>query len=465
MSWLHRVSNLASSLLSQIWHSLAKFGLIKLVIILGAFVELGMLSFLKGIFNAYIASFLILASGLVVGIAFIYQFYDKECSIPKPVVRHQQTTKKNLYLIGIFLLGLMISGILANREFNKFIIEDFYTVSGGSDVIPQIGVIIDRFLSGEFPYRWIYADDWGFHHHLFPTYLPLTWMPFIIPDLIGLDYRWFAFAVLGVSFALFCYYFIRRSPPFKQRALLAALPFLFLIPLILFDHEGMFRYSVETQIVGFYLLVGMALLSKSILWRALALLLCVLSRYSLVLWIPLFLLVLLFREPKRNALIIGGLLGLGILVIYVLPFLSQDWTIYKQGYDYHTNAAFASWELMPWQQPNERPFALYKGLGFGWWFYENLDGALADKVNAYRYFHAAASGGTVLLMSFLFWRLRNRIDYRIFLLGSFKIYLVIFYNFIQIPFGYLFMVPIILSLPIIGLTLLAKDAPRLVKIS
>lgn len=435
---------------------IANISWLKLLIILSAFVELGLLSFLKGVFSSYTASVLLLVSGLLSGSAFLYLFFkNKGFSIPPASSPAWLTVKKKMLLMGIFLIGLLVSAILLSQEFKLFIIEDFYTVSDGSDVIPQIGIIIDRFLSGEFPYRWIYADDWGFHHHLFPTYLPLTWMPFILPDLIGLDYRWFAFAVLGLSFALFAYYFIRRLPKFTHGLWLTLLPFLFLIPLIIFDHEGMFRYAVETQIVGFYLMLSLAILSGSNILRALALLFCVLSRYSLVLWIPLFLVVLLVREPKKNPFIIGGLVGLGVILLYIWPFLSQDWTIYQQGYDYHTTAAFASWELMPWQQPHELPFALYKGLGFGWWFYENLDGDLVEKVNAYRFFHAAASGGVILLLGLLFWRIRNNIDYRIFLLGSFKIYLVIFYNFIQIPFGYLFMVPIILSLPIIGLSLSA----------
>ncbi|PHN03742.1 hypothetical protein [Flavilitoribacter nigricans] len=460
MNWRTLVSRLASGLKTSLAGESGKLRLAQLFIVVSALVELGMLSFLKGTFDAYTSSFLMLLSGLAVGFAFLYLFYGKKYALPSLSPGGRPGWQKIL-LSATFLIGFVIAAILIQKEFDQFVIEDFYTVTDGSDVIPQIGILVDRFLSGEFPYRWIYADDWGFNHHLFPTYLPLTWMPFIIPDLLGLDYRWFAFFVLAASFAACSYYFVRRSTDLLSALFLTALPFIFLIALIVWDHEGMFSYAVETQVVGFYLFLSLALMSRSNWLRAVSMLLCLLSRYALVLWIPLFLVVVLIREPRKNAFLIAGLLGLGVAIIYGLPFLSQDWTIFQQGYDYHTTAAFASWELQPWQQPDERPFALYKGLGFGWWFYEHLSGTLVEKVNAYRQFHAAVSLGIVLLSGVFFWLKKEEMDYRIFLLGSFKIYLVIFYNFIQIPFGYIYMVPIILSLPIIGISLLSRPATQL----
>jgi len=56
-----------------------------------------------------------------------------------------------------------------------------------------------------------------------------------------------------------------------------------------------------------------------------------------------------------------------------------------------------------------------------------------------------------------FYKIKDRIDYRIFLLGTLKIYLVLFYNFIQIPYNYLYLPLVFVSLTMFALLFSRKN--------
>lgn len=158
-----------------------------------------------------------------------------------------------------------------------------------------------------------------------------------------------------------------------------------------------------------------------------------------------------FQGEKTNLFQIGGWLALGILGLYVIPFLSQDSTIFKQGYDYHTQAAQISFIPLPWQKAGELPALITNGFGMAIYYDQFIDGTAAEKLWFLKNTHLFLLCLTVLFSMIIFYKIKDRMDYRIFLLGTLKVYLVIFYNFIQIPFCYLFLPMVFISLPMIGL--------------
>jgi len=107
----------------------------------------------------------------------------------------------------------------------------------------------------------------------------------------------------------------------------------------------------------------------------------------------------------------------------------------------------------PWQKTGEMPILLTNGFGFAIYFYEFMDGSIAEKLWAYRMTHLGLSASVALMSMIIFYKIKDQIDYRIFLLGTLKIYLVFFYNFIQIPFHYLIFPLVFISLPMIALLL------------
>ncbi|MEM9990645.1 MAG: hypothetical protein AAF738_02715 [Bacteroidota bacterium] len=426
-------------------------------IFVAALLELGMLTFFKNSLGPRISPLILLFSGLFVGIAPLYFLRNQKLHFEQAA----RSNPKNRLLTTVLpmLLGFGACAYLLHQEITDFPITDFRKVEG-SDVIPQIGILVERFLNGEFPYRWI--GEWSFSHQLYPTYLPLTWMPYILADAIHLDYRWFAFGCLSIAFITVGFRMLPPSKSMLSQAVLAVLPFLFLFAFLLEDNEGIFRYAVETLIAAFYLFVGLSLTTRSNTFRGIALLFCLLSRYSLVLWLPLFFFMTLLQEGRKSTIQILGILFAGVLLIYV-PFLLVDSSIFIKGYDYHSAAAFHAWKVMPWQKAGELPFHLYNGLGLGWTFYENWEGTLLEKVDAYRDLHKVVSLAVPVLFGILYWNIKAQIDYRLFLLCSFKVYLVVFYNFIQIPFSYLFLVPILFSIPLLYYILGSRSMKRQAK--
>jgi hypothetical protein len=222
----------------------------------------------------------------------------------------------------------------------------------------------------------------------------------------------------------------------------------------------MLGVTVETLIVSYHLLLGLALIAGTQIWKGLALAGCLLSRYSVVLWVPLALAVFWMRDGYKSVMTIS-LIFLGVFSMTYLPFLLDDPMSFKKGYDYHSQAAVNLWHPRDWQNPDDTPENLLQGLGFGIYFYENISGDISDKVAGYKLAHVLLSSLTVLALGLFYFTQRAKIDYRLFLLGSLKIYLVVFYNFIQIPFHYLYLVSVFIGIPMIGSVFsLSTSAPE-----
>jgi len=116
------------------------------------------------------------------------------------------------------------------------------------------------------------------------------------------------------------------------------------------------------------------------------------------------------------------------------------------GYRYHSLAALAEWTP---RIADAQPWHLYRGYGLALFFYEYVPGSLVHKLHLLQRIHLLMSLLAVVLPAFLFFRQRKHYDLRLFLIGSLKIYLAVFYAFIQIPYHYLYLVPAILTLPIL----------------
>jgi len=390
-----------------------------------------------------------LGCGLFSGIGFLIFFYNKKITLQK--LEWDWKKRMAMFLIsffGIWKCGDMLRTIIRNEPI------DFYN-STASDVLPQIGIMVDRFLDGIFPYQLI--TEWSFNHDLYPTYLPLTWMPFIIPEVLGLDYRWLAFAVLIIAMWYYSYKLISWNSNWISIVFLLIVPYFFLYSFLKEDNTGSFRLSIESLIAGYYLFLATSIFSKSNWVRGMALLCCLLSRYSLVLWVPLFFIILFLKEKKSNSYKIIGWIALGFLVLYIIPFLSKDFTIFQKGYEYHTEAALIAFHRYHYQSEYEMPALLAQGFGLAIYFDQLIEGTSADKSTALRLAHLLSLCFMLLVSMIGFYKIKDRIDYRIFLLGTLKIYLVLFYNFIQIPYNYLYLPLVFVSLTMFALLFSRKN--------
>lgn len=346
-----------------------------------------------------------------------------------------------------FLPGLALAGLLAVTPLFPAIFAQMPLDVANSDITPQIRVLVQRFLRGEMPYRPI--TDWGYE--LFSPYMPMQWLPFALPEIAGFDYRWMAYAVFAGAAAWFAVYLSRLQLPLMLQISLALVPAVFLWVLTDSKNFTILGRTVEILIAGYYLVLALSLMSKSDAVRVLGLLLCLLSKYAILFWLPLYALSLLLYDNKRSALRIGILLAGGLLFLYVLPFLTRDPAIFLKGYAYHKQVSFNLWHPMHWQPADAKPFLLFEGMGFAGWFYDTLSGDVAAKQAMLTLVQLAGSIAIVAVSGLWYhFRLREKLGYRLFLLLSLKLYLTWFYAFIALPYEYYYIVPLMISLVVIA---------------
>jgi len=409
----------------------------KFILVVVFVIEIGMLSFLRGKFGIYYSPIILFLASLFIGIYPIIVLYKNKITAHETDSIIPPNRVKIALIISSIIIGILISSIYLSKIFTDYEIN-----AKKSDIIPCINILVTRVLNKEFPYKTI--SDWGYD--LSPNYMPLTWMPFIIAKIINFDFRWLAFSVWCLSVAFYTLVLLRKNLPLIHSAFLSLLPFVVLLTLTKYE-PAIFGYTIEPLIAGYYLILSLTILSKSNLIRAIGLILCLLSRYSLILWIPFYLTTVFFLEKKRNAIIILVLVLIAIFLVYYLPFVSSDWTVVKKGHEYYTTCALGEWNL--WQNQGDKPYNLFRGAGFACYFYDFLNVNLLDRLKILQYTHYSISILSVLILGFLYMSLKKQVDYRLYLLFSLKIYLTFFYNFIQVPYTYLFMVPLFISLVII----------------
>ena len=230
---------------------------------------------------------------------------------------------------------------------------------------------------------------------------------------------------------------------------LTALPFLILIAFML-DMPSVFGQTIELLPTSYYIFMVLTFFSTSLIFRAGGVLLPLLSRYSFIFWLPFYFLLQFFRDEKWKSILTGVYVLIFVGLLYIIPFLLKQPDIFKKGYNYYTEAALGEWQLKNWQAENDKPFHLFKGIGFASYFYDYATGSLSEKLTKLKNTHLIGSILVAILMGLLYFRFKNKIPDRLYLLLSLKIYLTYFYAFIQVPYVYLQLVPLFISVLIIA---------------
>ncbi len=389
--------------------------------------ELLLLTYLRAKLGHHASSILLFISSIAAPILLARVYLDREPS------SKQGISKPLLFGSYAVFFGITTACFVTVTE----IFKNYEINPKWSDIIPHIQVIIKRLIDGEFPYTPI--DVWGWE--MFPNYLPLHWAPFTITTLLDKDPRWVSFGMLMIAILVFAIYqiFKRKNKWFPVVLLFPIVALYFLLQ----KDGGTFGMTIEPLIAGYYLLLALSLFSSSPLIRGLALSLCLFSRYAVVLWVPLYLFVVWMKEGKKNAILIAGYSFIVFLLTYGIPFLWKDPTIFQKGFAYYAKGILGEWNHL---NDVGNPYHLFRGIGFAGAFYEYLPGDKEALLGIVQKVHLIASGMAVGIPLLLWWtKLKDRIDYKIFLLVSLKIYLVVFFTFVQIPYAYLFLTPLFVS--------------------
>jgi hypothetical protein len=296
-------------------------------------------------------------TSLAIGFVLLLKYWNKD-------VVYIRTPKQSSKTLRIASLVTLTAGAIVFIIVSAAYLHDTPINPNTSDIIPLMQVAVQRFLNGEQVYKAV--TQWGGSSPV--TYLPMQWLPYTVAEMARFDYRWVAIAIfLSAAFSAL----LRSSKVSGMQGIVVALMLLFTGWMILQHERGIVATTVELMIAAYYMFFVLSLGARNPWMRGIAMGLCLLSRYSLVLWLPLWAFVELV-SGNRKAFVRTSAVALAMVVfLYILPFLSKDWTAFGAGCQYYTKAAVGEWQHL---NAEGNPAHLYLGIGFARWFYEYLPG-------------------------------------------------------------------------------------------
>lgn len=372
--------------------------------------------FKQGILTQGKNAILLFLSSLTFGVAFLYARRGSGS---------RASPRMPAWVAPVLLVGVMVGMAFPYASF----LSSHRLGPDISDVIPLIQVACRRLLAGEYPYKMV--TEFGWPENM--TYLPIHWMPMCVAQLLNIDPRWIPLVTWTATAAILSY----------RGAKGADAPSGFLIPLLFFCTWlmvylctwGVIEVSVELMMAAYYMIFVVSLNSKSGWWQGTIIGICLLSRYSLVLWLPLYAFVLFINGDRRQLLISVGVAVTLVLLLYVLPFMTRDPRLFIDGYHYYDKAALFEWTHL---NKDDKPANLFAGTGFAYFIYTrftNVD--VPERIAILQRLHLFASVGICVIIGVWYFLKRKQADYKIFLMCSFKIYFSVFLFLIQVPYEYL----------------------------
>jgi len=370
-------------------------------------------------------------SSLLFGFSLIGKFHKRQTE------SFLATSKLKTWLpIALLTIAFLILIVIVDRQ----VFRDIPASIKYSDVIPTIQILTQRLLQGLTVYQPI--EDFGYH--LPVTYMPLQWIVYTPAAYFGFDYRWITLCIWAAG----SFWLITRAAQLPNRM------YRYLIPILLFGVYGLtllkamhvVSTTVEMMVAGYYIMLMITLNQKNAVLLGFGFALCLLSRFSLVLWLPLWAWVMWISKSRREMFITMGTTGVFVLLIYIIPFLSKNWNAFFDGYHYYSIAALGEWHSINYNIMKSQQ--LNMGVGIAFWFAEHYHHNPELGLKLLQRTQLILCLLTVVWSGYWYWRNRHNIHQRVFLLASFKIYLSVFLFFIQVPYIYLMVVANFVSIAI-----------------
>jgi len=382
--------------------------------------------FKKGITRQATNAWGLFLSSLLIGIIIFFKFYNKavEENVPAATV---VTKRKNFARWFLTFAALVWAGCVTNNVISEKPIDVHF-----SDIIPSIQLIIHQLLTGQHPYSYRTLSSIGFHSP--PGYLPMHWLPYTIAQVGHFDYRWITYSIWSIAVIVL----IMRCRKIQSTWVQMSIPILLGCSFYVITQlaDSILAHTVEIMVSGYYMLLIVGLNQRSAFLQGMFITFCLLSRYSVALWLPLWAFILFVSNHRKELIISAITIAILICVIYIIPFLSPDWSTFYAAHlaNYEVNA------MGEWYHNNEHglPYHLFSGHGLAYMFYEkyiSTDLKYGYELLKKTLFISLISSS--FLMGLWYWFNKEKIHYRIFMLVTFKIYLSIFLALILIPYQYL----------------------------
>jgi len=300
-----------------------------------------------------------------------------------------------------------------------------------SDIIPLIKEIYyTRLVRGEFVYATVYGYDYKVWT---PNYLPMHWMPFCIAFYNHFDPRYTAVISFLIAQLAYAYYLKKNAFSIGETFLKLALPFSMAYS-ILYKQPDTFVHNIEFLIVAYYVVLAVGLINNNRFLQWLGISSALLSRYFVAFYLPLDAwLNNIFKEKKQYVVYVG--VGVAMLLLYFIPFVWHDPTIFFKGANGYDKAALGEWDGQSWQAKGDLPFQLFRGYGFASWFYVLSQGELLEKIKLLKLtmFLSICVGWIVCIFSF-----KSIQSKPVIKTSCLIIIITLFNSFILVPYNYLF---------------------------
>lgn len=338
---------------------------------------------------------------------------------------------------GWWALGALSGFLLTYEELRKLFVQ-FADPRQYSDVLPQLETMYERFRDGIFPYAPV--DMGGYAPY--PVYMPLHWLPIGLADVTGIhDSRWVGYGALAIATAVMGYFTGKNGGSFRDKALAVLLPSFALWAFILWGTLEI-PVSFELIIAAYYLVLAAGLYARNVTLVIPGLILCLLSRYTLAFWLPLFAWLAWQAMPRRQNYLIWGSVAVAVTAVYVLPFLLKDPGILKSGLAYHNQAAVDEWK--GYGDPPVS-WSFERGIYFAPHLKAMFSGDMEQRVLGAR----VVQGSLMLLLlgagMVLYRKWRAKIDWYHFSLVFLYLFVCVFYFFGPLTYRYYLIVLYVLS--------------------
>ncbi len=381
------------------------------------------------LFGIYINPILYFAVSLSIAVIYFKTVIDP------PHIATIAPPKVSSYTPFYLLLAALLSGCFILYFFQFRTYTDTHTYS---DVIPQLDALYDRFSRGEQPYYPLPLAGYS----PFPVYMPLHWLPIGIARFLNMDLRVFGMLILCVGIMIYGYTFIKRLNTTWGKILAVILPICALLGFYIFRTLDLIL-NFETPIAAYYLILALGLSRRNILLITVGLILCILSRYTLVFWIPLFAILLWINIPRKQSLMVWATVAMAILFIYIIPFYLRAPSALLSGIKYHNGAAVGEWSYVSGTFDLGIYFAPHMKAIFG--------GTMEHRVFCARIVQASVMLFLLFGGLWAYYRLRLKVNFYDFSLGMLYLVLLCFYTIGPLTYRYY-----LISLFFVGIILCAK---------
>lgn len=394
-------------------------------------IEVLLLTYAQNIFGFIISPVVLFIMSLLIALIPLLYFYNKQVNIPSLSFSINEKNTKIvvfLFLIGILLLMFFPRGGLL-RIYQVFLVDKKY-----SDIIPTIQIMCNRLFNGNPIY--VKIEDFGYY--LPPTYLPMMWLPYTIAAYFHFDFRWIAFGIFLFCITTVILLFTSK----KNKNSFFIMLYLFFFYSLIENKSDILGWTVEVMNGAFYTFLAIAIFSNKKYFIAIALAVCLLSRYALVFFVPVLLLVEWYKNNLKftiNIMVVSGV----IVCVLMLLLVQNNWLDLYDGFKYYAISGLGEWNHL-----NDKglPFHICNGNGFAAWTYFFKSGTIEDKFSFARQLQFVMVIAVSLMLMLVYYFIKQKISHIIYLLAAFKIYLAFFYGFIQVAYTYLFIVPLMYSI-------------------